>query len=531
LKDHLDVTVLIGRAEEVMPPRRTEFPIVRGTIRTAKGQLGGFEITIDDYAVPQPSSRAFLVFGAPRQGAVSRADILLDLSGGIALFPAELRDGYLRADPGDGQSVLRAILKARDLVGSFDKPRYVSFTADLCVHSRSRITGCHRCLDLCPAGAIQPDGDQVAIDERICAGCGQCAAACPTGAASYALPPADFLMQTLRLLLQTYAEAGGTRPIILFHDEAHGGALIEALARHGDGLPAEVLPVAVNEVTQIGLESIASCFAYGAAAVRILLRAKPRHDVTGLAGTLRLAETILAGLGFAGSAVAAIESDDPFTLGEALRAVAGVSPVAKPASFLPMGDKRGVLRLALAELQRVAPAPAPSIALPAGAPFGAVEIDAAGCTLCLSCVAACPTGALSDDPDRPVLRFAEEACVQCGLCKATCPEKVMSLVPRLAFGVAAPRLLKEEEPFHCIRCNKPFGVKSTIERVLAKLEAEHWMYQGQPQRLEVIKMCEDCRITAATEQGLDPYAAAPRPAPRTSEDYLRAREKTPPHEE
>lgn len=526
VEDHLDVTVMITPPADVMPRRTTDFPIVRGTIRSAKGQLGGFEIVVDDYALPLPSSRASLAFGEARAGAVSRADILLDLSGGTPLFPAsELRDGYLRADPGDPPGLLRAVLKARDLVGTFDKPRYITFTADLCAHSRSRIVGCHRCLDLCPTSAIQPAGDHVAIDEKICAGCGQCAAACPTGAASYALPPADLLMQKLRLLLSTYAKAGGTRPILLLHDEQHGGPMIDALARHGDGLPANVLPVAVNEVTQIGLEAIAASFAYGTAALRILLRGKSRHDVTGLLSTLTLSETILAGLGFAGTPIATIETDDPFALGDALRAIEGVAPVAKPASFLPMGDKRGVLRLALAELQRVAPAPVETIALPAGAPFGAIEVDAAGCTLCLSCVTACPTGALSDDPERPVLRFAEEACIQCGLCKATCPEKVVSLVPRLAFASAPPRLLKQEEPFHCIRCDKPFGVKSTIERVLAKLADKHWMYQGKGKRLDLIKMCEDCRVIAATEAGFDPYGAPPRPAPRTTDDYLREREK------
>ena len=40
--------------------------------------------------------------------------------------------------------------------------------------------------------------------------------------------------------------------------------MIDALARHGDGLPANVLPLAVNEVTQVGLEAIAAAFAYGA---------------------------------------------------------------------------------------------------------------------------------------------------------------------------------------------------------------------------------------------------------------------------
>ena len=290
LKDHLDITVLITGTTGLPPPRVTDFPVVKGTIRSAQGYLGAFELVVDDYAAPKPSSRSALQFGPARDGAVSRCDLVLDLSGGAPLFPAaDLRDGYLRADPNDPAAMLRAVLKARDLVGTFDKPRYVTFTEDLCAHSRSKIVGCRRCLDLCPTGAITPAGDHVAIDAQVCAGCGQCAAACPTGAAAYALPSADALMRKLRVLLSTYREAGGVAPILLLHDEAHGGALIDALARHGDGLPANVLPLAVNEVTQIGLETVAAAFAYGASALRFLLRARPRHDITGLANTIALA--------------------------------------------------------------------------------------------------------------------------------------------------------------------------------------------------------------------------------------------------
>src|SRR6266849_6027650 len=305
LKEHLDVTVLMSRPGDLPPPRVNDFPIVQGTIRTIKGQLGGFEIVVDDYAAALPSSRAALSFGPARNGATSRCDIVLDLSGGPALFPAaELRDGYLRADPRDRAGMLAAVLRARDLVGSFDKPRYVTFTAELCAHSRSNIVGCHRCLDLCPTSAITPAGDHVAIDEKVCAGCGQCAAACPTGAAGYALPPADALIGKLRTLLIVYREAGGMSPIVLFHDEDHGGALIDALARHGDGLPANVLPFAVNEVTQIGVEAIAAAFAYGSAAVRVILRDRPRHDLAGLRDTIALATPILTGLGFSGEKLA-----------------------------------------------------------------------------------------------------------------------------------------------------------------------------------------------------------------------------------
>jgi hypothetical protein len=107
------------------------------------------------------------------------------------------------------------------------------------------------------------------------------------------MPPADALIRRLRTLLTAYREAGGTNPTVLFHDDEHGGALIDALARHGDGLPANVLPLLVNEVTQIGLEAIAAAFAYGVSAVCFLLRATPRHEFAGLTKTVALATPIL----------------------------------------------------------------------------------------------------------------------------------------------------------------------------------------------------------------------------------------------
>jgi len=528
LKAHLDVTVLVKPPANLQPPRHTEFPIVRGVVRAANGHLGAFELTVDQFAQAVPSSRQALAFGDARDGARSKCDVILDLTGGTPLFPASgLRDGYLRADPGQPAAVTKAVLQARDLVGTFEKPRYVTFDAGLCAHARSQIVGCKRCLDLCPAGAIVPAGDHVAIDDKICAGCGQCAAACPTGAASYALPSADALMRKLRALLTAYGDAGGKHPIVLLHDEEHGDALIDTLARFGDGLPAHVLPVAVNEVTQVGIEAIAAAFAYGTTALRFLLRERPRHDVEGLRRTLALAEPILHGLGFDGDRVGTIETDDPDTLGAALRAIATLAPAPRPASFRPAGGKRDVLRVALRELHRAAPAPVDVVALPEQAPFGAVEIDVAHCTLCLACVSACPTGALTDDPEHPMLRFIEDACVQCGLCKATCPEKVITLKPQLDFRAAttSSRVLKEEQPFCCIRCGKPFGVKSTIERVIAKLEGKHWMFKDDPGRLDAIRMCDDCRVAVISEQDFDPYGAPPRAPVRTTDDYLMERWK------
>jgi ferredoxin len=525
LKDHLDVTVLIAPGTRIVPEPLTGFPIAQGKIRAAKGHLGTFLITVDSFSHSLPSSRGVLMFGPPRNGAQSNCDVVLDLSGGTALFPAaDLRDGYLRADPAHPAAVLQAVLKARDLIGTFEKPRYVAFDASLCAHSRSQITGCTRCLDLCPAGAITPNGDHVAVNPNICAGCGQCAAACPTGAASYAIPPEDSSVRKLRTLLLTYREAGGKDAILLFHDEPHGAPLIDALARFGDGLPANVIPVALNEITQVGLESIAAAMAYGASAMCFLLRERPRHDIAGLMRTIDLATPIMIGLGFGDGRVATIETDDPDILLATLRAIPVMAIAPRPASFRTVGAKRSVLRFAMIELHRAAPAPVDVIALPGGAPFGTVEVDVGGCTLCLSCVSACPTGALRDDPERPMLKFVEDACVQCGLCQSTCPENVITLKPQIDFRSSSlpAKILKEEEPFCCISCSKPFGVKSTIERVIAKLEGKHWMYSGSSRRIDVIQMCEDCRVGFVAAEGFDPYAK--NPVIRTTDDYLRERD-------
>ena len=216
------------------------------------------------------------MFGPARNGAVSRCDLILDLSGGAPLFPAhDLRDGYLRADPGDPAAMLRAVLKARDLVGTFDKPRYITFTA------RSLRAFALEDRRLPPLPRPLPDRRDHAR-RRPCRDRRRTSAPAAANARPSArpappptrLPPADTLLQRLRRCCSTYAQAGGDAPVVLLHDEAHGGPLIDALARHGDGLPARVLPVAVNEVTQVGLEAIAAAFAYGAASLRFLLRGK-----------------------------------------------------------------------------------------------------------------------------------------------------------------------------------------------------------------------------------------------------------------
>ena len=125
--------------------------------------------------------------------------------------------------------------------------------------------------------------------------------------------------------------------------------------------------------------------------------------------------------------------------------------------------------------------------------LGAITVAKDRCTLCLSCVSACPAGALQDNPQLPQLRFLEKNCVQCGLCATTCPEDAITLQPRLLLTPerAQLRVLAETQPWSCVRCSKPFGTLKAIEAMLERLSG-HAMFQGEA--LERLKMCSDCRV-------------------------------------
>jgi hypothetical protein len=52
------------------------------------------------------------------------------------------------------------------------------------------------------------------------------------------------------------------------------------------------------------------------------------------------------------------------------------------------------------------------------------------------------------------------------------------------------------------------------------------MYPGRDKRSDAIRMCADCRVITMSETKFDPFAGVPeRAPPRTTEDYLRAREQ------
>ena len=475
LAQSLHVTLL---ASEAQP--EAGFTIWTGDIASLGGYLGDFTAQLALAGKPAPVAAKF--------------DLVLDF-GARALFDMrQPPQGYHRA-PSDDDSLGAVLAELRESVGEFEKPRYFAYRENLCAHSRSQITGCNRCIDICSTRAIAADGDHVKVDPHLCMGCGACATVCPSGAMSYQFPRVAERGAQLKQLLAGYRHAGGKDACIVFHDGGDGRELLVAAAASGRGLPARALPLETWHVAAIGLDVLLPAVAFGAS--QVVLLAPPGMDreyVQALRRQMQTGEEILAALGYAGTHFAVIETADARSLEAAFDAMAPAQAPAVPAVFMLGNDKRTAIEFAVEHLALHAPTPVDEIPLTPGAPFGQVAVNASKCTMCMACVGSCPSSALMDGVDQPMLKFLERNCVQCGLCSATCPEGAITLSARLLLTPQAreARVVNRTEPFNCVSCGKPFGTRQLVESMLGRL-AGHSMFSSEG-ALKRLKMCGDCRI-------------------------------------
>jgi len=540
LSDALDVTLLSLGAGRDGGLQERRYPVLAGQIKQLTGWLGAFElkwtrnnpIDLDlctrcnaclpacpegaigfDYQIDGALCKSHrdcvkvcgiagaIDFSREPQNLSEKFDLVLDLRATPAFTQHALPQGYFRWDGRDN----RTLLQLRSLVGEFEKPKFFNYKQKLCAHSRNEKTGCSACIDVCSASAISSEKNrqQVLVNPNLCVGCGACATVCPSGAISYAYPrPAEQGMK-IKILLGTYAKAGGKQAALLLHSQEAGTRLLGDLGRMArldaatHGVPARVIPVALRHTASSGLELWLSGIAYGASQVWVLMTGEeaPQYRQA-VREQMDVAQAILAGLGYQGEHFRVLEAKDARDLAglDAQLQAIPAQGVAQAAGFAVQADKRATLELALDHLMAQSSVKAEVIALPAtGSPLGGLAIDKNACTLCLSCVNACPASALQDNPESLQLKFIEKNCLQCGLCVKTCPENALALLPRLQTTAQRKEavVLNEMQPYACIRCSKPFGTLKAIEAMLGKL-AGHAMFQGAAaQRL---KMCSDCRV-------------------------------------
>lgn len=549
LADVLDVSIFTQGPGNAGGAQTRRYPVLAGRITGLSGWLGAFEVKWEDNnpinldlctrcnacveACPDNAigldyqvdlslcnahracvkvcqSAGAIDFGREAVAHTEHFDLVLDLrpAASSPTFNQHAKpQGYARWDGLD----LKTLLDLRELVGEFEKPKFFAYKQKLCAHSRNETVGCNACVDICSAQAISSDKSrqQIKVNPNLCVGCGACTTVCPTGALTYGYPKASEQGLKIKTLLTTYAAAGGKDAVLLLHSQTAGQELIGELGRAAQlklakGVPAHVIPMSLWHTASLGLEVWLSAVAQGANQVLVLMTHEEASAYAeGLQAQMAVAQSILNGLGYTGTHFKLIQETTPLGLDTALQALTSTRQIvpAEAARFAVAPEKRATLELALDHLMDFSPlllqSPTPSavsIALPpSGSPLGHVLVNKDQCTLCLSCVSACPASALQDNPQLPQLRFIEKNCVQCGLCVTTCPENAITLQPRLLLTPERKQavVLNESQPYACVRCKKPFGTLKAIEAMLGKL-AGHSMFQGEA--LQRLKMCSDCRV-------------------------------------
>ena len=579
LADRLDVSLLVPAAGGTLAQART-MPVHTGRPTRIAGWLGAFEVTwtrsnpIDadlctrcnaciavcpeqaiDFSyqidlakctghrdcVRACGAAAAIDFERAVEEESERFDLVLDLQDTPQVALHQPPQGYFHAVA--DADLFAAVLRLRESVGEFEKPKFFDYKQKICAHTRNGQIGCSACIDVCSAAAIRSDAQTkgrsgtggIVVDPHLCVGCGACTTVCPSGALTYAAPRPHELGKRVRTMLATYARAGGRDAALLIHSQEAGAGVIETLGRaartdaalHGlagtssaaRGLAHGVgrhRPVAGGDRVRRG-PGLGAGDARGGARV-------PRGDRCpdqGRAGDPRRPRLRRRALSHRRRrrGVAAAGSSTRIGPGDCDRAVAiGADRAGAAASrrgAAPPGRGDGSARRDLRRPARQADDARPRLRAPAARSADSCRRDRAAETGCgaepvrrgrrrqdrpAPCAwrasARARKARSSITPTRRRLSFIEKNCVQCGLCASTCPEDAITLVPRLLLADGGKarrqtRVLNEAEPFRCIRCAKPFGTLRAIEAMVTKLSG-HSMFQGRA--AERLQMCGDCRV-------------------------------------
>ncbi|MGZ6240758.1 MAG: ATP-binding protein, partial [Syntrophales bacterium] len=451
------------------------------------GAFCGFSATVTVNGEQRPLAESF--------------DLVIDLRPEPLFAGRRLPIGYYApgANPEDIDQVLAELPEMR---GRFKKPHFTAFVESRCFHGRSRTLDCRRCVDVCQFGAIRSENGKISVNHYLCQGCGGCVLVCPADAMEQVHPPREELLNILQRRLSLSDESAAFPTTLVISDG--GTAAAEELShqkRTGDN---RIVSVEVEEIGHVGLETILFALSHGANDVVVASGSENPQGVTdAVAWQAEMARAILKGLDIEEDkcrfVVTAAESppDEEASRTESIEEQMQVT--SSPDREYSAGqERRALIRLAAQHLFHTSRTLRTWLPLPVGSPFGAVTVDSGACTLCMACVAACPSGALAAGGDVPRLLFVESRCHQCGLCGETCPERAVQLIPRMmcdAEQIETQVVLCETEVSRCLKCNAPFASRQMVNRMTEKLKS-HWMYANERQ-LQRLKMCRVCRTRDA----------------------------------
>ncbi|WP_121022671.1 4Fe-4S dicluster domain-containing protein [Helicobacter vulpis] len=373
--------------------------------------------------------------------------------------------------------------------GTFSE--FFSYNKEICQYHQRRVECCGKCSEVCPTQAITKLDPQIALDQGLecednrhllikhqaCIDCGQCISVCPSGSLSYA----SFSLECMQEVAKLYR---GYIPLLLDHK---ADLPLTPLKK-------EVLPLCVNLNI---LEQVALLTLLQESGSQIVLYA-PQDLGVGTLESIALLNGIYAQL-YQEEAI--LLASDLASLQACLQRAKCLESTHFTPPTIPARTKRDLFAQRLqhaigqGDYGRV---PSASFIR-----YGHIEINS-NCTLCLSCVGACNTNALSIDGNTYTLLFNPSLCTTCGYCEATCPEKDCLHLERDGIALNpsyfTPKIMAQDSLFGCKMCGKPIGTTKSVQKIAQMMIPR---FQGDARRIATLYACPDCKVKIMLEDMLD----------------------------
>lgn len=337
-------------------------------------------------------------------------------------------------------------------------------------------SGCSQCEKACPHGAIKNVAGAVKVDVGACNSCGICVAACPQRAVEFPFYSADEIESQVDAVL---ADSSG---------EPKNIAFVCSDASELPGGDWQVVPVACAGM--VPAAALLSAVASGARSVGILrcVEQCAQRSSQPVEGRVDYVRSVLEMTG-----------DDPrrvMNLAPADSGVVAVVPDITAPAVVEAGSAeifgRSAASGAVLALNKRTDKPIERF-VHEYSPIGIPVVNSVECTMCGTCSAVCPTGALSlvDSGGWVELTLDAAKCIACGECVTGCPEisnGAIELILRtdVTALTIGPVILNGDLTISCTTCEKPFTSARTLKR-LENLLGEAYTYERYGAR------CPECR--------------------------------------
>lgn len=348
----------------------------------------------------------------------------------------------------------------------------ISYDSMICQYANRRSIHCSKCVDACPTVAIMKDDEkkELIFSDIDCVACGKCTSVCPSGSLEYNFVPRNSFSE----IISFYEDN-----IVLLFDESINIEKIDLK------LNQNILPLALKSVNFLDQSHILSILQTTGANFVIL--AKYLGD--GTKESVDLLNEIYEKI-WQEKAVylAKDEKELKQTLGH-LKFISGSKYIIDEREL----SKREIFSKRLLAL--VKDNDYGKTRCGEWVRYGKITINQDSCTLCLSCIGACNTGALYADEANKSINFNASLCTTCGYCENSCAEENTLQLFRdgiwLNKNYFNYQILAKDEMFRCIQCNKEFATLKSIEKISTLLKNH---FKDDALKLRTIYCCADCKV-------------------------------------